>query len=46
MLRKIGALNPQGGLAQVSWLASHPPIDERIDAIERQIAEEHEAAPG
>ena len=46
MLRKIGALHPTGGTAQVSWLASHPPIDERVAAIERQVADEHAQVPG
>jgi putative metalloprotease len=46
MLRKIGALHPAGGAGQVSWLASHPPIDERVAAIERQVADETEPAPG
>jgi len=45
-LRKIGALNPAGGTVQVSWVASHPPIDERIEAIERHALSEHESAPG
>jgi putative metalloprotease len=46
MLRKIGALNPAGGLTQVSWLASHPPIEERIAAIEHHASSEDERAPG
>ncbi|MFP4271338.1 MAG: M48 family metalloprotease [Alphaproteobacteria bacterium] len=46
MLRKIAALHPAGGAAQVSWLASHPPIDERVAALEREVADEDRQAPG
>lgn len=34
MLRKMGEIHPAGAASRVSWLASHPPIPERIEAIE------------
>lgn len=36
MFRKLGALSPGGG--GVAWLASHPPIPDRISAIEANAA--------
>lgn len=39
LLRKIAQLSPTGGTGPVSWLASHPPIDDRIRAIESNAAD-------
>ncbi len=33
MLEKLRELVPQSGLQEISWLASHPPIEERTEAI-------------
>lgn len=33
MLEKLRELVPQSGMQEISWLASHPPIEERTEAI-------------
>lgn len=38
LLKKIDMLRPVGAGVQVSWLASHPPVEERVRAIEQHAA--------
>jgi len=43
MLEKLGSLSPEGAMPQpeggpASWLASHPPVSERTDAIRANAA--------
>jgi putative metalloprotease len=45
MLEKLLELVPETAAQETSWLASHPPVSERVDAI-RQNAERWEATAG